>query len=77
MRYRRYSKAQLNAISRSYTQKTQKEARSFLESIGIDYEQYCRETGWKGGITRLAQKLRAINDEVNALAQRYREEANA
>jgi hypothetical protein len=63
MRYRRSAKrrAQLNAISRSYTAKTQKEARTYLESIGIDYEQYCLDTGWKGGITRLAQKFREQN----------------
>lgn len=43
MRYSKYARrrAQLNAISRSYTAKTQKEARTYLESIGIDYEQYC------------------------------------
>jgi hypothetical protein len=59
MRYNKYARrrAQLNAISRSYTQKTQKEARTYLELIGIDYEQYCTETGWKGGITRLAHKF--------------------
>ena len=54
----RYSKAQLNAISRSYTAKTQKEAREYLESVGVDYEAYCKETGWKGGITRLSHKIR-------------------
>ena len=57
-RYRRYTKAQLNAISRSYTAKTQKESREYLETIGINYEQYCKDTGWKGGITRLANKFR-------------------
>jgi len=54
----RYSKAQLNAISRSYTAKTQKDARAYLESVGVDYEAYCKETGWRGGITRLANKMR-------------------
>ena len=54
----RYSKAQLNAISRSYTKKTQQEAREYLESVGVDYETYCKETEWRGGITRLASKIR-------------------
>ena len=32
----RYSRAQLNAISHSYTAKTQKDARAYLESVGVD-----------------------------------------
>lgn len=65
-RYRRYSKAQLNAISRSYTKKTQNEARQYLESMGIDYEQYCKETGYKGGITRLAHRYQRMAEEENS-----------
>lgn len=51
-------RSQLNAISRSYTAKAQKEARAFLASKGIDYDVYCREKGWKASPVRLATKIR-------------------
>ncbi|MBQ9328914.1 MAG: hypothetical protein IJ225_10360 [Solobacterium sp.] len=63
MYYYGRKRAQLNAISRSYTQKAQKEAREYLESVGINYEDYCKETGWKGGITRLASKIRSNGEK--------------
>lgn len=55
---RRYSKAQLNAISRSYTEKAQKEALDFLKSQDIDFDVYCEENGWKASPVRLASKIR-------------------
>lgn len=55
---RRRSKAQLNAISRSYTAKTQKESLAYLESKGINFDQYCKDHGWRASATRLATKIR-------------------
>lgn len=51
------SKAQLRAISKSYTKKRQEQAKSFLLSMGCDYDQYCKETGWKSSPVRLLNKL--------------------
>ena len=65
MKHRRYSKAQLNAISRSYTQKRQKEALEYLRLMGIDYDQYCKETGWKGGPVKLAQRYERQAEKLN------------
>ena len=51
------SKKQLNAISRSYTEKAQKEARENLKTFGITYEQYVNAYGYKGSPCRLLTSL--------------------
>lgn len=60
----RYKRSQLNAISRSYTQKAQKEARAWLEAQGIDFDEYCRRYDWKASVTRFAQSVREESPKV-------------
>lgn len=63
MKYNR-RKAQLNAISRSYTQKAQKEARQWLLDQGIDFDEYCKRYEWKASVTRFAQSVRDHSEKV-------------
>ena len=60
----RYKRSQLNAISRSYTQKAQKEARAWLEEQGIDFDEYCRRYDWKASVTRFVQSVREESPKV-------------
>lgn len=50
---RRYSRAQLNAISRSYTAKYRKEAIEELAAIGVNYDAYCKAFNYKGSPCKL------------------------
>ena len=63
---KRYKRSQLNAISRSYTEKAQKEARQWLEAQGIDFDEYCKRYGWKASVTRFAQSVRDGSAKVLA-----------
>lgn len=51
------NKKQLNAISRSYTAKAQTEAREWIKTFGITYEEYAAEYGYKGSPCRLLTSL--------------------
>lgn len=50
-------KAQLNAISRSYTQKAQKRAIQILAEIGVDFAEYCDIIGYKGSPVALCTSI--------------------
>ena len=66
MRYRRYSKAQLNAISRSYTATANRDARAWLQERGIDFHEYCVRFGWKGSAVMLQRSVMNQSKKVMA-----------
>ena len=59
----KYRRAQLNAISRSYTERNRKHALEALQAMGIDYEAYCRRFNYKASPCHL---LNAVNDKKAA-----------
>lgn len=73
-RYRRYRKAQLNAISRSYTAKYRKEALAGLTEIGVDFDAYCRAFGYKGSPCKLLTDINAGAKKTLANVEALRKE---
>lgn len=69
----RRRKAQLNAISRSYTEKYQREARADLDSLGIDFYKYCNLTGYKGSECRLVSDIKSGAKRTAESVRKYRE----
>ena len=67
-------KSQLNAISRGYTAKTQKQAVDYLISLNryTEYQEAERAGSWRGGVTKYAQKVRKelfLVDDSNRIAE--------
>lgn len=55
----RYSKSQLNAISRSYTERARAKAEKTLdEHFCIKFEKFCEDTGYAGSPCRLLTDIR-------------------
>lgn len=52
------STSQLNAISYSITRRRQSQAIADLADIGIDFEAYKKDTGWKGSPVLLVRLIR-------------------
>lgn len=57
-------KAQLNAISRSYTQRGQRIALEHLEDMGINYTEYCKKFGYKGSPVRLLTSINSSKKQT-------------
>lgn len=55
--YRNRKQSQLNAISYSVTKRNNEKADRFLSDLGIDYETYCKDYGWKASAVRLETKV--------------------
>lgn len=64
-------KSQLNAISRSYTAKYQKEARERLAKKGIDFDSFCFVIGYKGSPCKLLTSINAESTKTMANVERY------
>ncbi len=71
---RRHSKAQLNAISRSYTEKGNREALKELEAMGIDFEEFRKASGFKASAVRLVQLIHSGSTATHEKLKRYQEQ---
>lgn len=72
---RRYNKAQLNAISRSYTERARKQARAdLIADYNIHYEQFSKLHEYKGGPCRLLTDIKFGKESTLQKVKEYYEE---
>ena len=72
---RRYTTAQLNAISRSYTERARKQARAdLIADYNIHYEQFARLHEYKGGPCRLLTDIKFGKKSTLQKVREYYEE---
>lgn len=65
-----YSKAQLHAISRSYTERAQKKAVAELKAAGVDYTAFCKMFNYHGSpvllLTQIQQRKAATLEKISS-----------
>lgn len=72
----KYSKAQLNAISRSYAAKNRQQALTELSDMGIDYDRYCKVTGCHANPAQLVTWAKLRKAATLAKMEAYKKMAN-
>lgn len=69
----RYSKSQLNAISRSYAEKHRKEALQELSDMGVDYDTYCSTFNYRSSPTMLLTSIKKKQKKTLMNIQKLKE----
>lgn len=70
----KYTKSQLNAISRAKAERNQREALVELNAHGIDFTKWCQMFNYKASPTRLASAIRWNEPKTLSNLEQYRKE---